>query len=89
MMELFVQTHSICLIYQAQRGFLLFLTVNLGVARGTAGRRGDTEKRRRDESSGHFFALASLRSVPQVGSQFPFFQNSTIPFAAIQHSRTY
>ena len=30
MMELFVQTHSICLIYQAQRGFLLFLTVNLG-----------------------------------------------------------
>ena len=32
MMELFAQTHSICLIYQAQRGFLLFLTVNLGKA---------------------------------------------------------
>jgi hypothetical protein len=32
MMELFAQTHSICLIYQAQRGFLLFLTVNLGVS---------------------------------------------------------
>lgn len=30
MMELFAQTHSICLICQAQRGFLLFLTVNLG-----------------------------------------------------------
>ena len=32
MMELFAQTHSICLICQAQRGFLLFLTVNLGRA---------------------------------------------------------
>lgn len=31
MMELFAQTHSICLICQAQRGFLLFLTVNLGI----------------------------------------------------------
>ena len=30
MIALFVQKHSICLICQAQRGFLLFLTVNLG-----------------------------------------------------------
>jgi hypothetical protein len=30
MIDSFCQTHSICLICQAQRGFLLFLTVNLG-----------------------------------------------------------
>ena len=30
MIDSFPKTHSICLIYQAQRGFLLFLTVNLG-----------------------------------------------------------
>ena len=30
MIALFVQKHSICLICQAQRGFFIFLTVNLG-----------------------------------------------------------